>query len=126
MHVKHACVMCQGAGWQDPLKGKTKRLNPFQGKLKKGTPPPPSNSLPPHPICSLEAHGLFTFSRCGFTPVSTVLRKSVRFFIINILLIIIKLPKLKSGKWSGQMFSFLQFPSIRCPLNESETREREL
>ena len=38
----------------------------------------------------------------------------------------IKLPKLTSGKWSGQMFSFLQFPSIRCPLNESETREREL
>ena len=24
------------------------------------------------------------------------------------------------------MFSFLQFKSIRCPLNESETREREL
>ena len=67
-----------------------------------------------------------TVLRCGFTPVSTVLQKSVRFFIINILLIIIKLPKLKSGKWSGQMFSFLQFPSIRCPLNESETREREL
>ena len=67
-----------------------------------------------------------TSGRCRFTPVSTVLRKSVRFFIINILLIIIKLPKLKSGKWSGQMFSFLQFPSIRCPLNESETREREL
>ena len=33
----------------------------------------------------------------------------------------IKLPKLKSGKWSGQIFFFLQFPSIRCPLNESET-----
>ena len=41
------------------------------------------------------------------TPVSTVLRKSVRFFIINIfLIIVVELSKLKSGKWSGQMFSF--------------------
>ena len=115
-----------GSGLARSIKGQNKTFKPLPRKTKKRHPPPPSKSLPPHPICSLEAHGLFTFSRCGFTPVSTVLRKSVRFFIINILLIIIKLPKLKSGKWSGQMFSFLQFPSIRCPLNESETREREL
>ena len=55
------------------------------------------------------------FARCGFTPVSTVLRKSVRFFIINILLIIIKLPKLKSGKWSRQMFSFCNFRALEAP-----------
>ena len=49
-----------------------------------------------------------TVVRRGSTPVSTVLRKSVRFFIINIFLIIITidLSKLKSGKRSGQMFSF--------------------
>ena len=38
MHVKRACVICQGVGWQDELKGRTKRLNPFQGKLKKARP----------------------------------------------------------------------------------------
>ena len=37
----------------------------------------------------------------GSKPVSTVLRKSVRFFIRNIfLIIIVELSKLKSGKWS--------------------------
>ena len=52
-----------------------------------------------------------SLSRGGSTPVSTVLRKSVRFFIINIFLIIIiiELSKLKCGKWSGQMFSFSNF-----------------
>ena len=52
-----------------------------------------------------------SLSRGGSTPVSTVLWKSVRFFIINIFLIIIiiELSKLKSGKWSGQMFSFSSF-----------------
>ena len=39
--------------------------------------------------------------RRGSKPVSTVLRKSVRFFIRNIfLIIIVELSKLKSGKWS--------------------------
>ena len=38
MHIKRACVICQGVGWQDPLKGTTKRLNLFQGKLKKAPP----------------------------------------------------------------------------------------
>ena len=41
-------------------------------------------------------------NRRGPRPVSTVLRKSVRFFIINIFLIK-KLSRLKSGKWIGQM-----------------------
>ena len=35
-------------------------------------------------------------TRPGSTPVSTVLRKSVRFFIRNLFLIIIELSKLKS------------------------------
>ena len=52
-------------------------------------------------------------SRRGSTLVSTVLRKSVRFFIINIfLIIIVELSKLKSGKWSGQMFSFSSFRAL--------------
>ena len=39
--------------------------------------------------------------KLGSTPVSTVLRKSVRFFIRNMfLIIIVELSKLKSGKWS--------------------------
>ena len=51
--------------------------------------------------------------RRGSTPVSTVLRKSVRFFIINIfLIIIVELSKLKSGKWSVQMFSFSSFRAL--------------
>ena len=41
-------------------------------------------------------------SRRGPRPVSNVLRKSVRFFIINIFLIK-KLSRLKSGKWIGQI-----------------------
>ena len=42
-------------------------------------------------------------SRRGSIPVSTVLRKSVRFFIINIFLVKnFKLSKLISGKWFGQ------------------------
>ena len=42
-------------------------------------------------------------SRRGSIPVSTVLRKSVRFFIINIFLIKnFKISKLISGKWFGQ------------------------
>ena len=51
--------------------------------------------------------------RRGSKPVSTVLRKSVRFFIINIfLIIIVELSKLKSGKWSVQMFSFSSFRAL--------------
>ena len=39
--------------------------------------------------------------RHGSKPVSTVLQKSIRFFIRNIfLIIIVELSKLKSGKWS--------------------------
>ena len=41
-------------------------------------------------------------------------------------LTIIELFKLKSGKWSRQFVLFFQFLSIRCSLNNSETREREL
>ena len=45
---------------------------------------------------------VFPFRR-GSIPVSTVLRKSVRFFIINIFLVKnFKLSKLISGKWFGQ------------------------
>ena len=41
--------------------------------------------------------------RRGSIPVSTVLRQSVRFFIINIFLVKnFKLSKLISGKWFGQ------------------------
>ena len=44
----------------------------------------------------------------GFLPVSTSIRKSVRFFIINIFLVKdFKLSKLKSGKWIGQSVSIL-------------------
>ena len=43
----------------------------------------------------------------GFTPVSTILWKMIRFFIINIYYIFNsrkkKLSRLKSGKWFGQM-----------------------
>ena len=49
--------------------------------------------------------------RRGSTPVSTVLRKSVRFFTINIFnnkITIIELSKLKSG----QMFSFSNFRAL--------------
>ena len=46
------------------------------------------------------------------TPVSTVLRKSVTSFIINIFLIQKTLSKLKSGKWCGHFF-FLQFLRLR-------------
>ena len=55
-----------------------------------------------------------TVVRRGSTPVSTVLRKSLRFFIINIFLIkiIIELSKLKSGKRPGQMFSFSNFGAL--------------
>ena len=55
-----------------------------------------------------------TVVRRGATPVSTVLGKSVRFLIINIFLIIIiiDLSKLKSGKRSGQMFSFSNFGAL--------------
>ena len=42
-------------------------------------------------------------SRCKSIPVSTVLRQSVKFFIINVFLFKnLKLSKLKSGKWFGQ------------------------
>ena len=59
----------------------------------------------------------FAVSNCrgGSTPVSTVLRKSVRFFTINIFnnkITIIELSKLKSGKQSGQMFSFSSFRAL--------------
>ena len=47
------------------------------------------------------------------TPVSTVLRKSVASFIINIFLIQKTLSKLKSGKWCGHFFFFLQFLRLR-------------
>ena len=51
--------------------------------------------------------------RRGSTPVSTVLRKSVRFFIINIfLIIIVEISKSKSGKWSVQMFSLSSFRAL--------------
>ena len=43
------------------------------------------------------------------TPVSTVLRKSVTSFIINIFLIQKTLSKLKSGKWCGHFFFFTIF-----------------
>ena len=39
------------------------------------------------------------YGRCGSTPVSTVLRKSVRFFIHKYILIKIKLSKVKSGQY---------------------------
>ena len=39
------------------------------------------------------------YGRCGSTPVSTVLRKSVRFFIHKYILIKIKLFKVKSGQY---------------------------
>ena len=58
----------------------------------------------------------------GSTPVSTVLRRSVRFFIINIFLIkiIIELSTSKSGKRSGQMFSFSNFGALdRNPEKET-------
>ena len=49
------------------------------------------------------------------TPVSTVLRKSVTSFIINIFLIQKTLSKLKSEKWCGHFFFFffLQFLRLR-------------
>ena len=55
-----------------------------------------------------------TVVRRGSTPVSTVLRKSVRFFIINIffIIILIELSKLKYGKRSGKMFSFSNFGAL--------------
>ena len=55
----------------------------------------------------------YNMFRRGSTPVSTVLRKSVRFFTINIFnnkIIIIELSKLKSGKWSGKIFSLDRNP----------------
>ena len=53
-------------------------------------------------------------SRRGSKPVSTVLRKSVRFFITNIfLIIIVELSKLKSGNMVCTNVFFFQFPGIR-------------
>ena len=55
--------------------------------------------------------GVVVLIRRGSTPVSTVLRKSVRFFTINIFnnkITIIELSKLKSG----QMFSFSNFRAL--------------
>ena len=49
--------------------------------------------------------------RRGSTPVSTVLRKSVRFFTINIFNNKITIIEL-SGKQSGQMFSFSNFRAL--------------
>ena len=55
-------------------------------------------------------------SRCGSTPVSIVLRKSVRFFIVNIFLIVNRtFSKLKSGKWSRQTFFFSNFRALDAP-----------
>ena len=63
-------------------------------------------------------------SRRGSTPVSIVLRKSVRFFMVNIFLIINRAFQVKIWKMVWTNVFFCQFPGIRCPLNES--REREL
>ena len=49
--------------------------------------------------------------RGGSTPVSTVLRKSVRFFIINIFLIIIIIIELSKMVWTNVFF--FQFPGIK-------------
>ena len=65
------------------------------------------------PHC-LSSHWPIPYRR-GSTPVSTVLRKSVRVFTINIFnnkITIIELSKLKSGKQSGQMFSFSSFRAL--------------
>ena len=56
-------------------------------------------------------------SRYWSTLVSTILRKSVRFFIVKVLLIK-KLSNLKSGKWIGLM--------LHLSLNDSKTQERGL
>ena len=47
--------------------------------------------------CRLKLRGQLGWN--GSAPISTVLLKSVGFFIINIFLKVKKLPKLKSGKW---------------------------
>ena len=66
----------------------------------------------------------YLINRCrrGSTLVTTVLRKSVRFLIINILLMK-TLSKLKSGKWIGCFIQGEWNWPISC-LNDSETQER--
>ena len=59
------------------------------------------------------------------------LRESVRFFIINIFLIIIitiikELFKLKFGKWSGQMFSFSSFRAFYAPSMDQKPKKGTL
>ena len=62
--------------------------------------------------CISSTFDLF-IDRYGSTPVSTVLQKSVRFFIINLFLKkMVELSKLKSGKWSGEQFSFSNFRAL--------------
>ena len=58
------------------------------------------------------------------------LRESVRFFIINIFLIIIiiikELFKLKFGKWSGQMFSFSSSRAFYAPSMDQKPKKGTL
>ena len=55
-----------------------------------------------------------------------LLRESVRFFIINIFLviIIIELFKLKFGKWSGQLFSFSSFRAFYASSIDQKPRSQ--
>ena len=62
-------------------------------------------------------------SRRGSTPVSIVLRKLVRFFIVNIFSIINRTFQVKIWKMVWTKVFFFQFPGIRCRLNESWERE---
>ena len=64
--------------------------------------------------------------RCGSTPVSTVLWKLVRFFIINISYNNSRTFQVEIWKMVCTMFSFSNFRAFDAPSMNHETQEREL